>query len=166
MLPVLIEPRPLYSPPLLQLPLCMSCYLSFCAHVEQCCCSGYFWIYFVGLYLGSLIAAVFYMMLKIYDYETVLLDSDSEDGSKSPEPCFIKMWKSRFNFLSRAQREAVHNQQDDNLAELGAKNASYDSSVKPQGEKPHPHVASLIPSQDTGATSSPMAHKPLDSIVA
>lgn len=105
------------------------------------------------------------MLLKIFDYGTVLLNSDSDDEKKSPEPVFVKIWKSRFNYFSRAHRGAIDAQQNEDLAERGLSKErdSYGSS-RPLRE-PLRQVALVIPSQDTGGMASPMAHKPAKGVV-
>lgn len=45
---------------------------------------GYTWIYYVGPFVGSLIATMFYALLKAFDYTSVVLGQDSDDASASP----------------------------------------------------------------------------------
>lgn len=114
------------------------------------------------------------MLLKIFDYGTVLLNSDSDDTANSPEPVFVKVWKSKFNYFHRAHRGMIDAQQADDLAEQGAaggKSRDSYASTRPlarAGSEKQPKVAQValvIPSQDTGGMASPMAHKPAHGLV-
>jgi len=45
---------------------------------------GYHWIYWVGPFIGSLIATGFYILLKLFDYGSVVLGQDSDDVQTAP----------------------------------------------------------------------------------
>lgn len=68
----------------------------------------YHWIYWIGPYIGAIIAVGFYTLLKAFDYGSVVLGQDSDDTTQSPEPVpvYSKMWRARNGFTG-SQREAL-----------------------------------------------------------
>lgn len=64
---------------------------------------GYHWIYWVGPFIGSLIATLFYSLLKAFDYTSVVLGQDSSDESASPQLPKPNIWHPGMGF-TRQQR--------------------------------------------------------------
>lgn len=67
---------------------------------------GYHWIYYVGPYVGSLIATGLYGLLKMFDYTSVVLGQDSSDETASPRVAAGNLWSPGMGF-TRQQRTAM-----------------------------------------------------------
>lgn len=67
---------------------------------------GYHWIYYVGPYIGSLIATGFYWLLKSFDYTSVVLGQDSSDEHASPHLPTRPIWTPSMGF-TRQQRTSM-----------------------------------------------------------
>lgn len=68
---------------------------------------GYHWIYYVGPFIGSLIATLFYALLKAFDYTSVVLGQDSDDVNASPKTLPVpNLWHPGLGF-TRQQRTAM-----------------------------------------------------------
>jgi hypothetical protein len=68
---------------------------------------GYHWIYYVGPFIGSLIATFLYALLKAFDYTSVVLGQDSSDEQSSPKlPAPGRNWHAEMGF-TRQQRKAM-----------------------------------------------------------
>lgn len=91
----------------------------------------YHWIYWVGPYLGAVIAVSFYTLLKAFDYGSVVLGQDSDDtmASPAPVPVYSRMWQASQGF-THGQRDALiqtgmaKDQVD--MAEMGMVNQAQD----------------------------------------
>lgn len=67
---------------------------------------GYHWIYYVGPFLGSLLATGIYALLKAFDYTSVVLGQDSDNVEASPKlPC-QDLWNPSMGF-TRQQRTSM-----------------------------------------------------------
>lgn len=67
---------------------------------------GYHWIYYVGPYIGSLIATTFYWLLKSFDYTSVVSGQDSSDEKASPHLPARPLWTPSMGF-TRQQRTSM-----------------------------------------------------------
>ncbi|CAD6565881.1 MAG: hypothetical protein CYPHOPRED_000082 [Cyphobasidiales sp. Tagirdzhanova-0007] len=70
----------------------------------------YHWIYWVGPFLGSLLATGIYSILKAFDYGSVVLGQDSDSESKAPAPPVEapvqRLWHASMGY-TRDQRKAM-----------------------------------------------------------
>jgi hypothetical protein len=68
---------------------------------------GYHWIYYVGPFVGSLIATGIYALLKAFDYTSVVLGQDSSDEQTSPKLTPPeRLWHASMGY-TRQQRKAM-----------------------------------------------------------
>ncbi|GAA97501.1 uncharacterized protein L969DRAFT_14154 [Mixia osmundae IAM 14324] len=68
----------------------------------------YHWIYHVGPFIGSLIAVGFYMMLKAFDYGSIVLGQDADTNvGPAPVPVPARIWAYSTHGFSHSQRSAL-----------------------------------------------------------
>jgi hypothetical protein len=67
---------------------------------------GYHWIYYVGPFIGSLIATGIYALLKAFDYTSVVLGQDSDNVEASPKLPVQNLWNPSMGF-TRQQRTSM-----------------------------------------------------------